>query len=75
MEPPKAQRRAFQLTAEEAKATPDVVAGTFLFLSLNYFIVLCLLVVLVIRYVVSKFFSCFSSICLWGESVVCLSDF
>ncbi|CAH1445284.1 unnamed protein product [Lactuca virosa] len=29
-EPPKAQGRAFQLTAEEARAAPDVVAGMFL---------------------------------------------
>ena len=29
-EPPKAQGRAFQLTAEEARAVPDVVAGMFL---------------------------------------------
>ena len=29
-EPPKAQGRAFQLTAEEARAAPNVVAGTFL---------------------------------------------
>ena len=29
-EPPKAQGLAFQLTAEEARAAPDVVAGMFL---------------------------------------------
>ena len=31
VEPPKVQGCAFQLTAEEAKAAPDVVAGMFLF--------------------------------------------
>ena len=36
MEPPKAHIRAFQLTAEEAKSAPDVVAGTFSILCLSY---------------------------------------
>ena len=62
VEPPRAQGRAFQLTAEEAKATPDVVAGTFLFSVSVIVFVICLLVVPVIRYVFSEFFACFGFI-------------
>ena len=44
-EPPKARGRAFQLTAEEAKTTPDVVAGMFLsFYLINY--ICCMLMCL-----------------------------
>ena len=62
MEPPKAQGRAFQLTAEEAKAAPDVVASMFLFSISVIVVVLCLLVVPMIRYVFSEFFACFGFI-------------
>ena len=62
MEPPKAQGRAFQLTAEEAKEAPDVVAGMILFSILVNVFVLCLLVVPMIRYVFSKFLACFGFI-------------
>ena len=62
MEPPKAQGRAFQLTAEEAKSAPDVVAGMFLFSVSVIVFVLCLLIVPVIRYVFSVFFARFGII-------------
>ena len=49
VEPLKAQGHTFQLTAEEAKAAPDVVAGMFLFLLFHllfmcyaYWLYLCL---------------------------------
>ena len=53
-EPPKAQGRAFQLMAEEARAAPDVVIGMFLFCTSFIIFVLCLAVVLVFRYVFSE---------------------
>ena len=57
-EPPKAQARTFQHIAEEARAAPDVVAGTFIsFISFIIF-VLCLSIVLVIRYVFSELLAC-----------------
>lgn len=59
VEPLKAQGHAFQLMAEEAKAAPYVVAGTFLFSISVIVFVLCLLVVPMISYVFSKFFACF----------------
>ena len=57
VEPPKAQGRAFQLTVEEAKSAPDVVAGTFLFSVAVIVFMICLLVVPLIRYVFSEFFA------------------
>ena len=62
VEPPKAQGCAFQFTAEEAKAAPNVVAGTFLFPVSVIVFVFCLWIVPVIRYVSSKFFACFGFI-------------
>lgn len=63
MEPLKAQGgRAFQLTTEESKVAPDVVASTFLFSVSIIVFLLCVWVVPVIRYVFSKFFACFSFI-------------
>ena len=56
-EPPKAQGRAFQLTSEEARAAPDVVAGMFLSFISFIISVLCLSVVPVIRYVFSELLS------------------
>ena len=59
---PKAQGRAFQLTAEEVRAAPDVVAGMFLSFISFIIIVLCLSVLPVIRYVLSELFSCYGFI-------------
>ena len=74
VEPSKAQGRAFQLTTEEAKSAPDVVAGMFLFFISFIISLLCLSVVPVFRYIFSEFFARFGIILLGGESVVCISD-
>ena len=62
VEPPKAQGRPFQLTAEEARVAPDVVDG--MFLSFISFIIsgLSLSVIPVIRYVFSELLTCVGSI-------------
>ena len=41
-EPPRARGRAFQLTAEEARATLDVVTGMFPFITLSSYFMICL---------------------------------
>ena len=60
-ETPRARGRAFQLTAEEVRAAPDVVAG--MFLSCIYFDIemLCLYYVMR-RYLSCEFRTCFSVI-------------
>jgi len=75
VEPPKAQVRAFQLMAEEAKAAPNVVTSTFLFYVSIIVIVLCLWIVPAIWYVSSKFLAFFGFILLGSESVIRISDF
>ena len=73
-EHPKTQGRAFRLTAEEAKATPDMVAGMFLsFISFIIF-VLCLSVVPINRYVRSKLLACVGFIRLRCDSVFRIPD-
>ena len=58
----KAQGRAFQLTAEDARAAPNVVAGMFLS-SVSFIIYfLCLSVLPLIRYVFSEHLVCFGFI-------------
>ena len=74
-EPPKAQGRAFQLTAEEAKAAPDVAVGMFLSLISVIIYVLCLSIIPMFRYLFSKLLACIRYIRLGGESVVRISDF
>lgn len=44
-DPPRARVRAFQLTAEEARATPNVVSG--MFLSLILLIIFCVMIMFV----------------------------
>ena len=73
-EPSKAQGCAFQLTVEEAKATSDVVSSMFLSFISFIIYVLCLYVVPMNRYILSKLLACVDFIRLGGQSVVCVSD-
>ena len=53
---------AFQLTTEEARTTPDVVAGMFISFIFLIIYVLCLCVCTYVRYVLSELLTCISII-------------
>ena len=58
-EAPRARGRAFQLTAEEVRAAPDVVAGMYFFMFFFFFYeMLCLF------YDMRRYFSCEFCTCL-----------
>ena len=63
VETPVAKSRAFQMTTEEARATPDVVTGMYFFLRTSTFIIDCFLWLYVLyRVVLCERHFCYSII-------------